>query len=137
MAVDNPVVIGNDANKFLKDATSKAMTLFCPNGFLNGSYESMHDSTNADYQVPADKKFCILNVTIVGASNATGQKNSQINYHTVADSSGGTKVSAWQTITTFPYSYQTYIEIPTGQYINAFGEANSINIMVYGVEIDA
>ena len=97
----------------------------------------MHDSTNTNYQVPALKKFVILNITIVGASNATGQKNSQINYHNVVDTSGGTKMQQWQSLTTFPYSYETYIEVPTGQYINAFGEANSINIMIYGVEIDA
>ena len=136
MVVTDPVVIGNGANKFIKDTTSKAKSLFLPNGFLNGNYETMHDETG-DYQVPADKVFVILNITIVGASNATGQKNSQINYHNVVDTSGGTKLAHWQSLTTFPYSYETYIEVPTGQYINAFGEANSINIMVYGVEIDA
>ena len=131
------VVLGISNNKFIKETSSKAISLFCPNGFLNGNYETMHDSTNTNYQVPLLKKFVILNITIVGASNATGQKNSQINYHNVVDTSGGTKMQQWQSLTTFPYSYETYIEVPTGQYINAFGEANSINIMIYGVEIDA
>jgi hypothetical protein len=130
-----PVLLGISNTKFIKDATTKAKSLFCPNGFLNGNYETMHDETG-DYQVGVGKKFVITNITIVGASNATGQKNSQINYHNVVDTSGGTKLAQWQSITTFPYSYETYIEIPAGNYVNAFGEANSINIMVYGVELD-
>ncbi len=138
MVVDNPVVIGNDANKFLKDSTSKAMSLFCPNGFLNSAYESLHDQTDSNYQVPADKVFVILQVTIVGASNATGQVNTFMGFSTTVDSATGlTKVAHWQSITTNPYSYQTYITVAAGNYITCFGGANSANIMVYGVEIDA
>ncbi len=132
------VLLGISNNKFIKETSSKAMSLFCPNGFLNAGYESLHDQTDSNYLIPIGKKFVILNVTIVGASNATGQVNTFMGYSTTVDSATGlTKVSHWQSITTFPYSYETYIEIPAGNYITCFGGSNSANIMVFGVEIDA
>ena len=140
MTNDSPVVIGWQGNKFLKDANSKAFSLYQPNGLLNDSnYTSFYSSeTSAVYQVPADKAYVILQITLVGASDSAFQKNMMLGYSTTQDSSTGfTKVQHWQSSVMNPYTYECYISIPTGNYITGFGEANSGNLILSGVEIDA
>ena len=140
MAVDDPVIIGWQSNKFLKQATSKALTLYLNTGFLNdNNYTSFYSAGSSSvYEVPASKKFIILQITFQGASDATGQKNVQLGYSTTQDSATGfNKVQHWQALITQPFTYETYIEVSAGNYITGVGEANSANLILSGVECDA
>jgi len=137
MAVSDPVVIGHEQNKFIKDSTSKALGLFRPNYAGAGSYWSgRHIDDTTAYQVPADKKFIILqmNWTCFGSDGQI-----LLYVHNVADSSGGTEIWRGSGISgdfgqcSTPY----YYEVATGNYLNMKSDATNLNWNIFGVEVDA
>ena len=143
MTVSEPVIVGWAQNKFIKDSTVKVLSLFLPNGFLNdNNYESYHTpETDTDYQVPVGKKFIILQVMMVSASSTTAQGDIYLGYSTTVDSATGFNLIARYTQSInagLPaVTYEPYLEIAAGNYITGRGNANSYNVMLNGVEVDA
>ena len=134
----DPILIGVEQNKFIKDADTKAISLFLPNGFLNNNYLSFHEEGNTNYIVPVDKKFVILDISVVGSGAGTGQLQWHMGYSTTPDSfTGYTFVLHVNGLQTQPYHIYPYIEIPAGNYITAFGESNSYALIITGVELNA
>ena len=134
------IVIGNE-NKFVKDANSKAMTLYNVTSEPGGTYTALCNTDTTSYQVPADKKFIILGIDIWGSNTAFA--NVQLWEHSSAGSAGGTMVFTTQNATdtnakffVLPH-FQTYIEIATGDYINFYFSESRQYCIVYGVELDA
>lgn len=129
-----PVVIGFEQNKFIKDSNSKLITLI-ENSFI-ASYRALEVAeTNTDYQVPAGKKFIILSVSM-SSEGSTNSKN-KFFAHNVANAAGGTEVlhmnlAGVGQIQTFP----TYITIDAGDYINVYPDTNGCSYNVVGVELD-
>ncbi len=131
-----PVVIGYGQNKWVNDATSKAMGLFAYN---LSSIESMHDDNNANYQVPVGKKFIVLSITVHPKESTAGLGGVLLAQHNVADAAGGTRFYGVTTstrtnsITTdMPY----YATIDAGNYINCQATNAGVNVSIFGVEVD-
>ena len=139
MAVSEPVIIGTE-NKFIKDTTSKALTLYSTVSEPSGTYNAL-SSLGSSYLVPVGKKFIILSFTTWSSNTSFGAV--QLLEHTVASSSGGTIVFDIENATDTDHkfsvlpTFQTYIEISAGNYINFYLEQARAYGIVYGVEVDA
>ena len=138
-----PVVVGWAQNKFVKDSTVKPLSLFLPNGFLNdNNYESYHTpESDTNYLIPVGKKYIILQVCMVSASSVTAQGDIYLGYSTTVDSATGFNLIGRYTQTCAvgapAITFEPYIEVPAGNYITGRGNANSYNVMLNGVEVDA
>jgi hypothetical protein len=135
-----PVVIGNEQNKFIKDTNTKALTLYNTTFEPNNTYTAMQENA-ANYQVPVGKKFVVLRIKIYGSNTAFG--NVHLYEHSSASTSGGSSKFYTQNATDANAKFNmidvpnAYIEFATGNYINFFfSEARAICI-IYGVELDA
>lgn len=148
-----PVTIGIGANKWIKEANTKMLTIHKPSN--NASPESLHDSSGVDYQVPVGKKFIILRVMIsdsyasLGNSTASlsQQFQSPLYYNTTTNSiTGATKI--YSSNGGFSKNYDNtsirgsdkvvddvYIEVAAGNYIIADPtHSNAVNVT--GIETD-
>ena len=130
-----PVVIGIGATKFVKNASTKMMTLIFPS---SGGTLSLHDDTGVDYQVPVGKKFIIL-AQFASAGMFAHYTPTYSARHTTADlwkntttdtTAGGTRVVTNGSATSYWSSsgasqsskpmnpkIECYIEIPAGSFI--------------------
>ena len=87
-----PVVIGFGTCKWVKDVNTEMKTLMFPAG--SGTLSCHDTATGANYQVPAGKKFIILNIsTGQGRSNSATINSTAVYYGTTVDSTtGATKI---------------------------------------------
>ena len=121
-----PVVLGIGSTKFVKEATTKMITLFKPT--TASGYEAMVSSdTGTNYIVPVGKKLIILQIHMDQKNNASSQN--EIYKHTIAGVAGGTQIFmnfCFRTIygatgivlsTVIP-PIQVYIEVAASNYIN-------------------
>ena len=73
LVMADPVVVGYEGQKFIIDTNTRALGLYRPNYAGAGSFWSAReqgtDAAGQAYQVPASKKFCLLqhNWTCIGA----------------------------------------------------------------------
>jgi hypothetical protein len=124
-----PVIIGIGGTKFVKDATTKMLTL---NSVDTNGVFSLHDDSNTDYSVPVGKKFVILQIcSSGGAIKPAGggqiyETESNISYNPVTDVAGTvvyrnySSSSFYTSLSTFyqPIAKaETYIEIPASNFI--------------------
>ena len=137
-----PVVIGIGATKFIKDATTKMITLSA-SGSSRGTY-SMHDDSNADYQVPVGKKLVILQICSVGGvykttgGSSVNEVSSTIS-HSATTNVTGTIFYTNRSIISYYNGFhfnsngiekaETYIEIPASRYVVV---TNSTSTYQYG-----
>ena len=123
-----PVVIGNDQIKFVKDANSKQMTLWTK----DTSYMSA-ESGAGTYQVPLGKKFIILQVRVMRQQT---HLNTPIIFETASSGAAtGTIIFNAPVIDDTLMIYNTYIEVGAGQFFGNWGLTN-ISMVIYGVELD-
>jgi len=123
-----PVVIGNETIKFVKDANTKQMTLWT----TNVSYQSALDRNGA-YQVPVGKKFIILQVRVTRQST---NMSTPIIFETASSGAAvGTIIFNAPTVTDTMMVYNTYLEVAAGQFFGNWGLTN-IGMIIYGVECD-
>ena len=62
-----PIIIGTNGVKFVKDSATKMITLNFP---ATSGTLSLHDDSATDYQVPVGKKLCILSIKTHGGAPA-------------------------------------------------------------------
>jgi hypothetical protein len=136
-----PVTIGIGATKWVKDASTKMITL---NRALNSG---THDMTldGVAYTVPVGKKLIIINMTAGGYQQYFGGVG--CNFYKSTTSAGTTTLlltlcSSWgqHTYDTSAGGYgsvDTYIEVAAGNYIVASTIGTSGSGTVTGVETDA
>lgn len=140
MATTDPVLIGFNQFKFLKNSDTRALTLYRIND--SSGYEVMENRGSA-YQVPADKKFIILHCTMTLSGTSATYQGVTWWEHTAANASGGTEVMSHFTPlvsgdgANLVYDFETYIEIAGGNYINTQHDSNLIREIMTGVEVDA
>lgn len=134
----DPVVIGINQNKFVKDANTKALTLYSTN-FSTGA-ESLH-AQGVAYVVPAGKKFVALSITWINYS--TTRDDVTLYYGTTIDSTAGAtewlKMSIGGTTTDSSdgMTIPIYQEIPAANYFTMNAIASGNVPIVFGVECDA
>jgi hypothetical protein len=138
-----PILVGIEQNKFIKDNDTKMKTLFCPVAEPIAVY-SLHDDTDTNYQVPADKKFIILKIQMAYMNTSGGSAVYSFYEHNVADTAGGTKKfgtlvadGTSSTGTIYAISEPAYIEISTGNYINFDINKGRGGLIITGVELNA
>ena len=124
-----PVVIGNETIKFVKDATSKQMTLWTKE---TPAYYSAETGAGT-YQVPVGKKFIILQVRVMRQQT---HLNTPIIFETATSGAAvGTIIFNAPVIDDTLMIYNTYIEVGAGQFFGNWGLTN-ISMVIYGVELD-
>jgi hypothetical protein len=142
-----PVTIGIGANKWIKDADTKMLTLVYPSS--SSSQLSLHNTeTDTDYQVPSGKKFIILKIQdTVGTSR--NNANHDLYKNTVTNSVAGVNAiyratgsvpnyssSISGTASVF-YPKDVYIVIEAGKYIvsHCYGtQFNNASVTIIGIE---
>lgn len=134
----NPTVIEMGGQKFIRTSDMKIKALFKPNS--GTSVESLHDETNANYQVPTGKIFRMLEVYVV-TIDIRGE-GIKIWDSTTADSATGTEAitklaggSLTQT-----QKYNVSIDFIATHYVNGVTSNTGTNnawCMVLGIEMNA
>ena len=136
---DNPVVIGNDAIKFVYSATCKPMTLIGVQGTATANKALFDSATNTRYLVPVGKKFVVLKCQVQAAQATTVGTDPvcELKYNNAT--TGGTKIlEVYANINNFQSSIDCYCEVAAGNYLNGDNTtANYANITILGVECDA
>jgi hypothetical protein len=139
MAVSDPVVIGYEQNKFIKDATSRALSLHRPNyagaGSIWSAREEGTDASSASaYQVPVSKKFILLQMNWT----CTGAEGQILIYdYDNPDTAGGTEAWRGSGLLDVQCSTPMYKTFVAGQYINLKSDSTNLNWNLFGVEVDA
>ena len=134
-----PVLVGYEQNKFIKDSDTKALSLHRPNYAGAGSYWSARvQGTDASaataYEVPATKKFVLLQMNWT----CTGAEGQILIYdHDTADTAGGTEVWRGSGVLDVQCSTPMYKEFAAGQFINLKSDSTQLNWNLFGVELDA
>lgn len=144
-----PIVIGIDSIKFIKESTNKMVTLYKDTNLT--TIEALKDSsTGSDYVVPSGKKLIILNV-VLDSQTATSSTNT-IYMHTTASTAGGTKIYTNQSMwdkqlygatginfihSNIPNANIVYISVSAGNYINVITTAGGSFSILTCVELDA
>ena len=149
-----PVVIGIEGNKWIKESATKMITLHFPSS--SGTF-SFHDNTNVDYQIPVGKKFVILKVLTSGGSNWQGNQGVSQGYFnlwdsTVADTASGNIIlnnttainrdyfggSYMSTVESgFNNDIDTFIEVSATKFITAASSGvTGLSITITGIETD-
>ena len=140
MATTDPVLIGFNQFKFLKNSDTKAITLYRTDDAAG--YKVMVNSQGSSYQVPADKKFVILHCTTTLSGTGATYQGVAWYEHTVANASGGNKRMGHYTpmVTgdgaNLVYDFNVYVEIAAGNYINTQHDSAYIREIMTGVELD-
>lgn len=134
----DPVVLGIYQNKFVKNANTKALTLYSTQ-FGSGA-ESLHSEGSA-YLCPVGKKLVVLNISWLNYS--TVRDDVTLYYGTTVDSTAVAtewlKMSIGGTVTDSVdgRSFPVYQEIPASNYLT-MNCVNSGNVpIVLAVELDA
>ena len=141
MAQTDPVVIGYQSNKFVKDSTTKVLTLYRPSD--GSGYDALRSNEGSDYQVPLGSKFTILKCTITLSSDNANYQGVTWWQHSSAGVAGGTQIFGHFTpqvptdTYTLPYELPVYMEITAGNYINTQHDSAQIVETITGVESDA
>ena len=143
----DPVTIGYGANKWVKDANTKALSL--TKSAVGTAYGPMI-SDGVIYQVPVGKKFTVLKVSANIARN--GSTSGAIAgiwnvNHATTTTGGGNKIleifyvigAGVSSPTTVGTEFDLYIEVPAGEYITMrSGNASSyLGMTLFGVEDNA
>jgi hypothetical protein len=127
----DPVVVGIESgNKWVKEANVIPKTLWTKN---TPAYYSSEDSAGK-YQVPADKKFIILQLRTM--RQQTHLDTPLLFETTVPNNSSGTIILNGPCINDTMMIYNTYIEVGAGKYFGNWAITNIASI-IYGVECDA
>jgi len=114
-----PVTIGIDNNKWLKDSDTKLITLSTAE-LDQYNEKSMHDESDSDYLVPVGKQFIILKMQM--NNQAKSKLVQELYFHTVADAAGGTRfVYVATSDTECILNWKTYLTIPASNYVNIKG----------------
>lgn len=129
----DPIVIGFNQNKWLKDSNTKMLTISKIN-YTSGTYSLEENQT--DYQVPVGKKFTLLNASFSGNNN-----------YEIKMTYGGSPNVAGTEIMRFghgnstgagaPQNVPLYSEISAGNYITVVSNGTDSYVTVIGVEEDA
>lgn len=137
-----PVTIGYGANKWIKESNTQMITLYTP--APQGTY-SMHKSgTTTDYQVPAGKKFILLNISAgVGRNGSNTNIYMEFYQNTVTDSTVGAfmvaharaGVNSGGSAGIQNQNMPTYVEIPAGNYVVSRMEHHAVATCI-GIETD-
>jgi hypothetical protein len=136
----DPVTIGWNSNKWVKDGNTKMVTLYTP--FPQATY-SMHDSaTSANYQVPVGKKFILLNISCsVGRNGSNVNMYMEFYRNTIPDSLTGASMVA-QSYAGVNSQGQagiqnqnmpTFIEFAAGEYVTSKFEYHGVATAI-GIE---
>lgn len=141
----DPIIIGTET-KFIKDANSKQLTLYCPVAEPASTYSLHNCEDNANYSVPADKKFVITSISMDNVRDSV-LPTLQLYWGPNSDSTVGATqffykygavpegtANATGNLTQW---YHTSIEIATGNYINFKFDSGYCSCVVNGVELDA
>jgi hypothetical protein len=123
----DPVTIGIGANKWIKDANTKMVTISSAYN-VSGYYSLRIAGTSTPYQIPVGKKFVLLYID-------TSKTLGTLKKHTVINSTGGTMLINKYASTSNPYTSFCYVEIEAGNYINIYHTGNDECVLV-GVETD-
>jgi poly-gamma-glutamate capsule biosynthesis protein CapA/YwtB (metallophosphatase superfamily) len=141
MATSEPILLGFNNFKFLKNADTKAITLYRKND--SSGYEPMINSQGGNYLVPADKKLVILHCTVTLSGTSATYQTADWYEHTVAGSSGGSKrLGHYTPMVTgdganLVYDFNVYVEIASGNYVNTNHDSSLVREIMTGVEVDA
>lgn len=138
-----PVVIG-DSNKWVKDATSKAICLNIYTSSAIGA-QSLHDTNNGtnSYICPVGKKAVLLHVVSNFKAGAGNLDSGQNLYQGATENSivGATQIMqdyAGSTTDGWTSSTPLYCEVSAGNYVTTDpnGAAIVMSMTIIGVEVD-
>ena len=122
----DPVTIGSAGVRFLKTSDAKMKMLYK----ISTGAKSMHDETNADYQVPVGKVF--IGLRYMQSAGSGGEV--WIDKNTTADTdSGGTRMFYCHYGSDQTNHFDVWLEFPAGNYVNS---ESGYGILT-GVECDA
>ena len=139
-----PLVIGIGTTKWVKESTTKMITL----SRVNQAGTITLQKEGVDYQVPTGKKFVMLKLYVGGWHQYAGVIGSQIYKNSTAGTTTGATslcdaVPSWGQHTydtsagTSMNQIETYIEIEAGQYLISTSYSQSASVVITGVETDA
>jgi hypothetical protein len=128
------ITVGTAGVKFVKDADTIMIGL--SQTYNTASPLSLtENSAVAAYRPPATKKFIILKINVVNGD--TNSRFIQLRYNTIINSALGTQVIYIRMPKDSTTTLNTYIEIPTNNYITSDSDSANCGInSLIGVELD-
>jgi hypothetical protein len=133
---DEPVVLGINQNKWIKNSTTKMITLSRKDDATGA--KNCNQVIGTEYSVPVGKKLTILQIFVAGTTAATND-HANIYASPTTDTAAGNIITRYL-IDTAQNSHQTinvYLEFAAGQFVVAnHGVGGYIENMI-GIECDA
>jgi len=127
-----PIIIGTAGTKFIKDSDSIMFGLSQGSGTANATSLKKN---NVYYKPASGKKYIILKINVVNGDSNTRYIN--LRYGTSVNSAAGTQIMYIKFPPNSFTNIDTYLEIPSNNYINSDSNDNDCGINnVLGVEID-
>ncbi|MDG2267013.1 MAG: hypothetical protein P8L91_08530 [Candidatus Marinimicrobia bacterium] len=130
-----PVIIGINQNKWVKNASTRMINLSRKDDAIGA--KNCNEVIGTDYSVPAGKKLTILQIFVAGSS-AASYDHANIYASLISDNASGNIIMRYL-MSTLQNSHQTMnvnLEFTAGQFVVAsHGQSGYIENMI-GVECD-
>lgn len=127
----DPVVVGYANNKIVFSSDVKMKSLYTQ----GGANSSSRDEDGNKYQVPADKKFILLQVSYMRTT--TNVSTGLVYIQPTQDSGvGATLALSVSAAANEPVVLPCYVEVSTGNYVGQ-GSMTDLSWQGFGAEVDA